>query len=59
MNAEMKYGDVALGVEAALPVLPATQRRSRGYARLVCTRLVCTLMHRTLIRLYAALMRRA
>ncbi len=47
MNGEMKYGGVALGVEAALPSLPPLERRAGGFAR----------FRRTLIWLYAALKR--
>ena len=46
MNSGMKYGDVALGVDAALPVFPP-ERPGFGYARL----------RRSLIWLYAALKR--
>lgn len=47
MNGDVKYGDVALGVEAALPAFRPEQRPSYGYAR----------FRQTLIRLYAALTR--
>ena len=47
MNGDMKYGDVALGVEAALPASPPLRRRGYGSARL----------YRTLIWLYASLKR--
>jgi uncharacterized membrane protein len=47
MNGELKYGDVALGVEAALPALPTRERPAFGYARL----------RRNIIWLYAALKR--
>jgi hypothetical protein len=47
MNGEMKYGDVALGVEAALPALRPEERCDRGYPSL----------RRTLVWLYAALKR--
>jgi len=43
----MKYGDVALGVEAALPALAPNRRPGFGYAR----------FRRTLIWLYAVLRR--
>ena len=47
MNGELRYGGVALGVEAALPALAARERWAGGYARL----------RRSLIWLYAALKR--
>jgi hypothetical protein len=47
MSNGMKYGDVALGVEAALPAFRPDRRREFGYGRL----------RRTLIWLYAALKR--
>ena len=34
MTAEMNYGDVALGVEAALPAMLPNRRPNFGYARL-------------------------
>jgi hypothetical protein len=46
MSDGLKYGDVALGVEAALPLRPA-RRPGFGYAR----------FRRTLTWLYAALKR--
>ena len=52
MRNGMRYGDVALGVEAALPALYPEQRPRYGYARLVQT-----FTRRTLIWLYAALKR--
>jgi hypothetical protein len=52
MNGGMKYGDVALGVEAALPAFRPDRRPRYAYARLVKT-----LMRRTLIWLYATLKR--
>ena len=52
MNGGTKYGDVALGVEAALPAIRLDQRSGCGY-----TRLRRTLMRRTLIWFYAALKR--
>ena len=47
MRNGMKYGDVALGVEAALPAFLPNRRPRFGYAR----------FRRTLIWLYAALKR--
>ena len=48
MSSGMKYGDVALGVESALPAITLpVRRRSRGHARL----------RRLLILLVAALKR--
>ena len=52
MNGELKYGDVALGVEAALPAPRPLGRKARGYARPVLTSI-----RRTLIWLYAVLKR--
>jgi hypothetical protein len=47
MNGEAKYGDVALGVEAAMPALNPHPPRGHGLA----------LLHRTLIWLCASLRR--
>jgi hypothetical protein len=47
MSNGMKYGDVALGVEAALPAFGPDRQPGFGYAR----------FRRTLIWLYAALKR--
>ena len=52
MNGELKYGGVALGVEAALPVLRPRERMAGGYARSVLTS-----VRRTLIWLFVALKR--
>ena len=52
MSNGMKYGDVALGVEAALPALRPDRRPGFGY-----TRSVLTFTRRTLIWLYAAFKR--
>ena len=49
MNLELKYGDVALGVEAALPTMRPSRPLDYGYARL----------RRTLLWLCAAFKRRA
>jgi len=54
MNGAMKYGDVALGVEAALPAFRPERRPRYGYASLVKT-----LARRTLNWLYATFKRRA
>ena len=51
MNGEMKYGDVALGVEAAMPAFHPYRRRGYGIAR------IYRILHRTLIWLYASLRR--
>ena len=53
MNRGMEYGDVALGVEAALPAFPPDGRPSFGHTRLVRT----SLLRRILIRLGTVLMR--
>ena len=47
MNGDLKYGGVALGVEAALPALLPRERPTFGYPR----------FRRTLIWLYEALKR--
>ena len=47
MNGELKYGDVALGVEAALPALRPRERLTCRYTR----------FRRTIIWLYAVLKR--
>jgi hypothetical protein len=57
MNGGMKYGDVALGVEAALPAFRPDQRPGYGYAHLVQSCSVQTSIGRALIWLYAALKR--
>ena len=43
MTGEMKYGDVALGVECALPA--ATRHRRHSHARRLITWLIAVLRH--------------
>ena len=52
MNSELRYGGVALGVEAALPAPARREREAVGYARPVLAS-----VRRSLIWLYAALKR--
>ena len=51
MNRGMEYGDVALGVEAALPAFRPDRRLGFGHTRLVRT----SFMRRTLIWLSTVL----
>ena len=59
MNRGMEYGDVALGVEAALPAFPPDRRPGFGHTRLVRTSCLVrtSLMRRTLIWLSTVLKR--